>query len=50
MDSILIVDDEKKMRHILQLMLEREGFKTEQGKWQSCLRDVAEKGIWCSHH
>ena len=30
MDRILIVDDEKKMRHILQLMLEREGFKTEQ--------------------
>ena len=32
MDSILIVDDEKKMRHILQLMLEREGFKTEQAE------------------
>jgi len=32
MSSILIVDDEKKMRHILQLMLEREGFKTEQAE------------------
>ena len=32
MDSVLIVDDEKKMRHILQLMLEREGFKTEQAE------------------
>ena len=32
MDSILIVDDEKKMRHILQLMLDREGFKTEQAE------------------
>jgi DNA-binding NtrC family response regulator len=32
MDRILIVDDEKKMRHILQLMLEREGFSTEQAE------------------
>jgi len=32
MERILIVDDEKKMRHILQLMLEREGFKTEQAE------------------
>ena len=32
MDTILVVDDEKKMRHILQLMLEREGFKTEQAE------------------
>ncbi len=32
MDTIMIVDDEKKMRHILQLMLEREGFKTEQAE------------------
>jgi DNA-binding NtrC family response regulator len=32
MDSILVVDDEKKMRHILQLMLEREGFKAEQAE------------------
>jgi DNA-binding NtrC family response regulator len=32
MDTILIVDDEKKMRHILQLMLEREGFKAEQAE------------------
>ena len=30
MDKILVVDDEKKMRHILQLMLEREGFSAEQ--------------------
>ena len=30
MDGILIIDDEKRMRHIIQLMLEREGFKTEQ--------------------
>jgi len=30
MDRILVVDDEKKMRHILQLMLEREGFSAEQ--------------------
>ena len=32
MDRILVVDDEKKMRHILQLMLEREGFKAEQAE------------------
>lgn len=32
MDGILIVDDEKRMRHIIQLMLEREGFKTEQAE------------------
>lgn len=32
MDRILVVDDEKKMRHILQLMLEREGFSTEQAE------------------
>lgn len=32
MDRILIVDDEKKMRHILQLMLEREGFRAEQAE------------------
>jgi DNA-binding NtrC family response regulator len=32
MERILIVDDEKKMRHILQLMLEREGFKIEQAE------------------
>lgn len=32
MDMILVVDDEKKMRHILQLMLEREGFSTEQAE------------------
>ncbi len=32
MDGILIVDDEKRMRHIIQLMLEREGFRTEQAE------------------
>jgi len=32
MDRILVVDDEKKMRHILQLMLGREGFKVEQAE------------------
>ncbi len=32
MERILIVDDEKRMRHIIQLMLEREGFKTEQAE------------------
>ena len=32
MDKILVVDDEKKMRHILQLMLEQEGFRTEQAE------------------
>ena len=32
MEKILIVDDEKKIRHILQLMLEREGFATEQAQ------------------
>ena len=32
MDGILIIDDEKRMRHIIQLMLEREGFKTEQAE------------------
>lgn len=32
MDRILIVDDEKRMRHILQLILEREGFKAEQAE------------------
>jgi DNA-binding NtrC family response regulator len=32
MDRILVVDDEKKMRHILQLMLEREGFRAEQAE------------------
>jgi DNA-binding NtrC family response regulator len=32
MDRILVVDDEKKMRHILQLMLGREGFKAEQAE------------------
>jgi len=31
-DRILVVDDEKRMRHILQLMLEREGFRTEQAE------------------
>lgn len=32
MDRILIVDDEKRMRHILQLILEREGFHAEQAE------------------
>ena len=32
MDRILVVDDEKKIRHILQLMLGREGFRTEQAE------------------
>jgi len=32
MGRILVVDDEKKMRHILQLMLEREGFRAEQAE------------------
>lgn len=32
MDRILVVDDEKKMRHILQLMLEREGLSAEQAE------------------
>ncbi len=32
MDRILIVDDEKRMRHILQVILEKEGFKTEQAE------------------
>ena len=32
MDRILVVDDERKMRHILQLMLEREGFSAEQAE------------------
>jgi DNA-binding NtrC family response regulator len=30
MNKILIVDDEQKMRHILQLMLEQNGYRTEQ--------------------
>ena len=30
MNKILIVDDEKKMRHILQIMLEQKGYRTEQ--------------------
>jgi len=30
MNKILIVDDEQKMRHILQLMLEQKGYKTDQ--------------------
>ena len=30
MNRILIVDDEEKLRHILQLMLERQGFETAQ--------------------
>ena len=32
MDRILVVDDEKKMRHILQLMLERESLRAEQAE------------------
>jgi len=30
MDKILIVDDEKKIRHILQIMLEQNGYKTDE--------------------
>jgi DNA-binding NtrC family response regulator len=30
MNKILIVDDEKKMRHILQIILEQKGYRTEQ--------------------
>ncbi len=30
MNKILIVDDEKKIRHILQIMLEQQGFRTDQ--------------------
>ena len=30
MNKILIVDDEKKMRHILQIMLEQKGYRTDQ--------------------
>jgi CheY-like chemotaxis protein len=32
MDKILVVDDEKRMRHILQLILEKEGFIAEQAE------------------
>ena len=32
MDRILVVDDEKRMRHILQLILEKEGFIAEQAE------------------
>lgn len=44
MERILIVDDEKKMRHILQLMLEREGFKIEQAENGRVALDMLKNG------
>ena len=44
MERILIVDDEKKMRHILQLILEREGFKTEQAENGRVALDMLKNG------
>ncbi len=44
MERILIVDDEKKMRHILQLILEREGFKTEQAENGRVALDMLKQG------
>jgi DNA-binding NtrC family response regulator len=44
MERILIVDDEKKMRHILQLILEREGFKTDQAENGRVALDMLRNG------
>ena len=44
MERILVVDDEKKMRHILQLMLEREGFKIEQAENGRVALDMLKNG------